>query len=65
MLTLYLTVTLCMIDKPDVCKEYYQKMQVPTPHACIISGMTIAKNHMNGVWKLARLRCSRKQEFGI
>ncbi len=69
MVITYLTITLCMVNSPGICRDYHLQSRDASLHQCMFEGMTqtmkILKKH-DGDWQVKNWRCSHKRpDLGV
>ncbi len=63
MVTVYLTITLCMINSPFHCEDVQFKSNVESFHSCIAEGLRKGVKEIKrkgDTWKIKKWRCSHK-----
>ncbi len=69
MLTVYLTITLCLIQNPGVCKELNFQNNEASVHSCAMEGMsqTMKLLKKDGeTWQIKKWRCSHQRpDMGV
>ncbi len=69
MLTIYLTVTLCLASDPGVCRDYRFKSNDENMNSCLSEGMRQSMKLLKKdgeMWKIKKWRCShRAPDLGV
>ena len=69
MVTVYLTITICMVSSPGVCKDYHLQSRDASIQQCAFEGMSqtmkiLKKEGEN--WQIKNWRCSHKRpDLGV